>query len=209
MLMQMAEAFRDRPDVSRETLGRLEAYAGLLQRWNPKINLVSRASLPELWTRHFVDSAQLFALCPPGARHWADLGSGGGFPGLVVATLAAEVVPDLRVTLVESDGRKAAFLATAARELGLTVDVRAERIEALPPLGADVLSARALASLDVLLGFADGHLAPAGRALFPKGARAEEEVAEARRHWAFDLTRHPSQTAEDGVILEIGAISHA
>jgi 16S rRNA (guanine527-N7)-methyltransferase len=209
MRMERPQDFTEGLDVSRETSERLERYADLVKRWNPKINLVSRASLDQLWTRHIIDSAQLFALRPTDARHWADLGSGGGFPGLVIAALAAEAAPDLRVTLVESDSRKAAFLATAARELGLTVTVKPERIEALAPLGADVLSARALAPLDTLLGYASRHLAPAGRALFPKGARAEEEIAAARKHWAFDLHRHPSKTAADGAILEIGAIAHA
>ena len=204
-----AEPSAEESGVSRETSERLDRYAALLTRWNAKINLVSRASLAELWSRHIIDSAQLFALRPERAGHWADLGSGGGFPGLVIAILAAEAAPELRVTLVESDQRKAAFLATAARELDLRADVRAERIETLPPLGADVLSARALAPLDTLLGYAARHLAPAGRALFPKGARAAEEIAEARRHWRFDLIRHPSKTAPDSSILEIGAIAHA
>lgn len=209
MRMDGPEAFRAALDVSRETSERLELYAELLQRWNPRINLVSRASLPQLWSRHFLDSAQLFALRPARARTWADLGSGGGFPGLVVAALAAEAAPELRVTLVESDARKAAFLATAARELGLAVTVHADRIETLPPLGAEVLSARALAPLDPLLGYAARHLGPDGRALLPKGAGHAEEIAEARRRWRFDLRIHPSRSAPDGVILDIGALAHA
>ncbi|MBI1217032.1 MAG: 16S rRNA (guanine(527)-N(7))-methyltransferase RsmG [Rhodobacteraceae bacterium] len=203
------EAVRAALDVSRETMARLEHYAALLEKWNAAINLVSRASLADLWARHILDSAQIFALCPEGARSWADLGSGGGFPGLVVAILAHEAAPDLEVTLVESDTRKAAFLATAARELGLNVAVKAERIEALAPQAADVVSARALAPLTELLGFAARHLAPKGRALFLKGATFPQERAAALAHWSFDVQTYPSKTDAEGVILSIGDIAHA
>lgn len=194
-------------DVSRETFDRLQTYEALIRAWNPRINLVSASTLAALWTRHFGDSAQLFSLAPENARLWADLGSGGGFPGLVIAILAAEARPTLSVTLVESDQRKAAFLATAARTLGLSVVVRAERIETLPPLGADVLSARALAPLDTLLGYAERHLAPGGVALFPKGATVDAELAHALEHWRFSYQKEPSKTAADGVVLIIGGIS--
>lgn len=194
-------------NVSRETSERLEAYASLLVKWNPAINLVSKSSLADLHTRHFADSAQLFDLCPPDARHWADLGSGGGFPGLVVAILAAESRPGLAVTLVESDARKAAFLATVARETGIHATVIADRIEALPPLGADVLSARALAPLPQLLGFAERHLARDGLALFPKGATHQAEIDESLAEWRFELQKHPSKTDQRAVILAIESVS--
>jgi len=193
--------------VSRETSDLLDAYAALLRKWNPAINLVSKSSLADLRTRHFADSAQLLALCPPTARHWADLGSGGGFPGLVIAIMAAESMPDLSVTLVESDGRKAAFLSAVVRETGIRAEVVAERIESLAPLAADVLSARALAPLPQLLGFAEQHLAPGGRALFPKGATHQAEVAESLADWRFDLREHPSKTDPLAVILEIEGVS--
>ncbi|GGH55362.1 16S rRNA (guanine(527)-N(7))-methyltransferase RsmG [Frigidibacter albus] len=194
-------------NVSRETSERLATYAELLVKWNPAINLVSKSSLADLQTRHFADSAQLLALCPPDARRWADLGSGGGFPGLVIAILAAESMPDLAVTLVESDGRKAAFLSAVVRETGLRTSVVADRIESLPPLAADVLSARALAPLSQLLAFAEQHLAPNGRALFPKGATHRSEVAESLADWRFDLREHPSKTDPQAVILEIEGVS--
>lgn len=194
-------------NVSRETSERLETYAALLVKWNPAINLVSKSSLADLQTRHFADSAQLFALCPTTARHWVDLGSGGGFPGLVVAILAADVLPDLSVTLVESDARKAAFLATVVRETGILTKVLAERIESLAPLSADVLSARALAPLPQLLAFAERHLAPAGIALFPKGATHRSEIDESLADWRFDLREHPSKTDPLAVILEIEGVS--
>ncbi|GAB4381915.1 16S rRNA (guanine(527)-N(7))-methyltransferase RsmG [Albidovulum sp.] len=201
------ELFRDAWPVSRETLDRLEALAALLTRWNPRINLVSARTLPQLWTRHFLDSAQLLDLAPPAARHWADLGSGGGFPGLVVAILAAEQRPGLAVTLVESDQRKAAFLQTAARTLGLDLRVVAARIEAVPPLAADILSARALAPLPVLLSHAERHLAAGGTALFPKGASLARELAEALESWRFSHKKIASLTDPDSVILSIGGIS--
>jgi 16S rRNA (guanine527-N7)-methyltransferase len=196
-------------NVSRETTARLDSYAALLAKWNPAINLVAKSTLPDLWTRHILDSAQLLDLAPKGARHWADLGSGGGFPGLVIAILAAEKAPTLRVTLVESDLRKATFLSTVVRECGLTTTVCAERIESLPPLRADVLTARALAPLDGLLAHAERHLAEGGIAIFPKGATHEAELASALEHWRFSVQKHPSRTDSDAVLLVIGDIARA
>jgi 16S rRNA (guanine527-N7)-methyltransferase len=198
--------FVDR-SVSRETILRLEAYEELIRRWTPRINLVSSGTLDDLWSRHFADSAQLLDLAPKWASHWADLGSGGGFPGLVIAILAAEARPELETTLVESDQRKAAFLTTAARALGLSVEVLPERIESLPPIGADVLSARALGPLDTLLRHAQRHLAADGVALFPKGARVDAELAHALEHWRFSYQKEPSKTDATGVVLIIGGIS--
>ena len=120
--------FAAQSNVSRETLERLDVYADLLRRWTRKINLVSKGSLEGLWTRHFLDSAQLLTLAPESSVSWADLGSGGGFPGAVVAVLAAETRPDLKVTLVESDQRKAVFLRTVLRETGVAGDVLTARI---------------------------------------------------------------------------------
>jgi 16S rRNA (guanine527-N7)-methyltransferase len=195
--------------VSRETLERLQEFEALVKRWTPAINLISKSSVPAIWDRHIVDSAQLFALCPPGATHWLDLGSGGGFPGLVIAVLAKEAKPELRVTLVESDARKATFLRHAATALSLTVDVRTDRIESLPGLNADVLSARALAPLTDLLPYARHHLAPEGVALFPKGARHAEEAAVARHIWRFDLESKPSLSDPNSAILSIRNIERA
>jgi 16S rRNA (guanine527-N7)-methyltransferase len=163
------EGFARRFDVSRETLTRLETYAALLTKWTRRINLVSAASLPDLWHRHIADSAQLLAFRPP-ARLWLDLGSGAGFPGLVVAILT----PDLHVRLVESDQRKCAFLRRVAEDTGTTVDIVPCRIETLPPQSADVISARALAPLTQLLAHAEKHLAPDGIGLFPKGRTVSE-----------------------------------
>lgn len=196
-------------DVSRETFDRLEQFHRLLEKWNPAINLVARSTLAEAWTRHILDSAQVYRLAPATVSHWTDLGSGGGFPGLVIAAIAAELDPQRRVTLVESDQRKATFLRQVARELGLSrVNVISDRIEKVEPLGADVLSARALAALPVLCQFSAAHLSPSGLALFPKGASHAQEIAEAGRDWRFDLTVVASETDPAAVILAMKAITH-
>ncbi len=194
-------------DVSRETSERLALFELLVRKWNPAINLVARSTLDDLRGRHFIDSAQIFDLAPTTARRWADLGSGGGFPGMIVAILAATERPHLSVTLVESDQRKAAFLAAAVRELGISVEILAARIEAIPPLGADTLSARALAPLGTLLVHAARHLAPDGIAIFPKGANHQAELDQALEHWAFSYQKEPSKTDAAGVILTIGGIT--
>lgn len=194
-------------DVSRETSELLARFEVLIRKWNPVINLVARSTLDDLRNRHFLDSVQVFDLAPASAAHWADLGTGGGFPGMIVAILASIERPDLSVTLVESDQRKAAFLATVARELAISVEVLPARIEALPPLQADILSARALAPLDTLLAHAERHLAPDGTAIFPKGANHQVELDQALEHWTFSYQKEPSKTDAAGVILIIGGIS--
>lgn len=196
-------------DVSRETEARLDAFVALVAKWNPAINLVARSTLPEIWNRHVLDSAQVFDLAPQGARHWADLGAGGGFPGIVVAILAAERAPQIKITLVESDQRKAAFLREAIRATGVKATVCADRIESLNPLMADVLSARALAPLSQLLAHAERHLAPGGVAIFPKGATHGAELAESLERWRFSVQKHPSRTDPDAVLLRIGDIARA
>lgn len=192
--------------VSRETMTALEAFAAEVRRWTTTVNLVARGGVEDLWGRHVVDSAQVFAACPADARLWVDLGSGGGFPGVVVALLAREHRPNLRVTLIESDQRKAAFLRQVTRTLGLEAQVLASRVEAVPPQSADVVSARALAPLSELLGLAAPHLKPSGVALFLKGARHAEEVAAARTAWMFDLDSLPSVTHPDSALLIIRKI---
>lgn len=196
-------------DVSRETTARLAILTGLVEEWTRKINLVSASSISDMAVRHVQDSAQLMCFAPATARRWADLGSGGGFPGLVIAIVAHELRPQLAVTLVESDQRKATFLRVAAREVGVAVHIIADRIERIPPLRCDVLSARALAPLKDLLEFAERHLEPSGCAIFPKGRRAEAEIAKARKGWNFDMTSTPSQTDADAVILSIRGIHRA
>ncbi len=189
-------------DVSRETLRRLEVLIETLGRWQKAINLVGRNTLEGAWKRHIVDSAQVVRLIPTDAGSLADLGSGGGFPGLVIAAMR----PDLPLTMIESDARKAAFLGEAARKMELpklpTVVVK--RIEAAPPVGADVITARALAPLDQLLEWSDRHRTERATCLFHKGKGWQAEVDEAKKKWDFSPDAIASVTDRDAVILRIG-----
>ncbi len=189
--------------MSDQTIARLDRYVALLGRWNGKINLVAQASLSQIWHRHIRDSAQLMDHCPPAAQTWLDLGSGGGLPGVVVALLAAERQPDLHLTLVESDQRKAAFLRTVARETGVGFKVLAQRVEDVPPQASDVVSARALAPLPQLLGYVARHLGETGVALLPKGANHQIELQQALEHWNFTHQKVHSVTQPDAVLLSI------
>ncbi|WP_425092370.1 16S rRNA (guanine(527)-N(7))-methyltransferase RsmG [Tropicimonas sp. S265A] len=190
-------------DVSRETMDRLEAYVAILQKWNPKINLVASNTLSDVWVRHIYDSAQVFKALRPTTRHWVDLGSGGGFPGLVVGLLAHEAHPELNLTLIESDLRKATFLRTVIRETGISARVLSDRIEEAPPQAADVVSARALAPLPKLLGYVARHLAEEGVAVLLKGENAKSEVSEARKYWHFSCEETPSLTESRSVVLKL------
>jgi 16S rRNA (guanine527-N7)-methyltransferase len=186
------------PPVSRETRGRLEHYVALLRSWQRIKNLVGPGTLDAVWTRHVLDSAAVIDAVPE-ARRFVDLGSGAGFPGLVIAILLART-PGAHVTLVESNSRKASFLRTVARETDAPVTVYPDRIEdAVPKLLArgepiDVVTARALAPLDRLLQLAGPLLARGAVGVFHKGRELEAEVAAARDHWRFDLVEHPSST---------------
>lgn len=182
--------------VSRETMRRLEAYAELLVSWSARINLVGRATLDDVWRRHFLDSAQLRALIPEGTTSLVDLGSGAGFPGLVLSILG---VPG--VELIEADTRKAAFLREAARVTGAPALIRGCRIEAVAPHAVDVVTARACAPLDRLLTFAEYFIGPRTACLFLKGARAEEELTDAGKGWTMVSSRFPSRADPGGCIL--------
>lgn len=160
----------------------LWAYAELLGRWTAKINLVSRGDEGQIWQRHVLDSLRLLPLIPAGTARAIDLGSGAGLPGLVLAAASG-----IAFDLVEADRRKATFLSEAQRVTGAPVTVHCARIEAVALLPAPLVTARALAPLDVLLGLAAPFLAPGGTALFPKGVRAAEEIEAARRLWRFEL----------------------
>lgn len=185
--------------------GRLVAYAALVAKWQPVKNLVAPSTLPEIFRRHMADSAQAVAAAPE-ARRWLDLGSGAGFPGLVTAILLAGV-PGAHVTLVESNGRKAAFLMTVARELSLPVTVLGDRIESVAErrfdsLGPiDAVSARALAPLPLLLAHAEPWLTAGARGVFHKGQDFAVEVAEATQSWAFDLVEIESRIERGSRIL--------
>lgn len=208
-----APAFAATFDVSHETTARLEAYADLLRLWQKRINLVAPSTIPDLWHRHFADSAQLAPLIRPLAQartpdrplRLVDLGSGAGFPGLVLALLLRE--QGVAVTLIDSDVRKCAFLRQAARVTGVTVDIATGRIENSAIQGTlqrfDVITARALAPLDRLLGLAAAYIAADGCALFLKGRDSSREVAEAARHWQFESELLPSLTDADARIVAI------
>ena len=180
----------------------MEAYVALIEKWNPKINLVSKSSLPEIWDRHIWDSAQIFDIAVEGSV-WADFGSGGGLPGIVLAIFAKELRPDMQFYLVESDQRKCAFLRNAVREIGLNVKVHAERIEVLDPIGASVISARALTDLNGLLEFVERHSAKNGVAILPKGETWEKEILQAQENWSFEYEEITSKTNNDAAILKI------
>lgn len=197
--------------VSRETLDRLSTYEALLRKWQATINLVAPSTLDEVWHRHFADSAQLLAHIPDGAKRIADLGSGAGFPGLVLAILSAEAKPgkpvERQFTLIESDTRKAAFLAEVARKTGVAVDIRAERIEKLSTqvkvAPVDVAIARALAPLSRLLGMMAPLLGKESLAVLLKGRDALAELEEARTRWDFLSTLHPSLTEAGAHVITI------
>lgn len=192
--------------VSRETAARLDIFVDELERWSGTLNLVSRSDLPHLWSRHVGDSLQLLSLLPPGCPRMIDLGSGGGFPGLVLAI--ASGVP---VDLVEADQRKAAFLREAARRSAAPATVHTGRAEHVRIEPAPVITARALASLPALLEMAAPLLAPGGRCLFLKGAQADAELTLAAAEWHMHVDRIPSRTGVGGVILqfsEIRRVSH-
>lgn len=204
-----AEDFAAAFSVSRETVARLEVYAALLRRWQKAVNLVAPNTLDDIWQRHFADSAQLAALAPE-ARTWVDLGTGAGFPGLVIAVLLANQ-NGVMVHLVESNARKCAFLAEVARATGAPVDIHAARIESLESdsrvAAPDIVTARALTSLERLLDYAHPFFGPGTRALFLKGRSAEEEVEQARRRWSFDAELIPSRTDRDGRIVALSHVS--
>lgn len=189
-------------NVSRETIDRLRAFEALVQKWSPKINLVSKSELTKIWDRHILDSVQLFPHAPQ-AGHWVDIGSGGGFPGVVVAIISRGFQTDHRFTLVESDQRKCAFLRTASRTFNLGLHVRSERVESIERLDADILSARALTELSTLLGFAERHLNESGTALFPKGETWQKEVAATRNVWSYRCLPIKSETNAAAAVLKI------
>lgn len=194
------------PGVSRETNERIEAYSALLMKWTRKINLVAPATLDDLHSRHILDSAQIFEHRVGNEGVWADLGSGGGLPGAIVAILAAEFAPQLNIVCVESDQRKAVFLGVVSRETGVQFQVICDRIENVAPIGASIVSARALAPLDKLLGFAERHMAEDGTALLMKGAQHKKERLVAEKHWQFDCEAITSCTDPNAVIYKVGAL---
>jgi 16S rRNA (guanine527-N7)-methyltransferase len=194
-------AFLDTRLVSHETIHRLTRYQEMLISWNAKFNLVSVNTLPQIWTRHFLDSAQLMPLIPDAARILADMGSGAGFPGLVLAILAKEKNIPLCVHAIEATGKKADFLQAVVDELKLNVTVRRERIEDIKDLKADVITARALKPLPELLKYANRLAHKETLCLFLKGRGATEELTRTKKYWTFSLEIHPSRSDDAGKVL--------
>ena len=200
------DEFAAAANVSRETLAHLKAYVGLLEDWNSRHNLVSPGSLADVWHRHVWDSAQLARFIPESARTLADLGSGAGFPGLVLAELLRGRV---HVTLFEATAKKCHFLEAVRDRLGLDVAIRNERMEEANLESFNIVTARACAPLDKLLGYAQHFVGPNTVCLLLKGQNVGAELTEARKHWKMSLQQHPSLTDPAGVVLEIRELVHA
>jgi 16S rRNA (guanine527-N7)-methyltransferase len=194
------EEFRRATGVSRETIARLQAHLDLLQRWQRRINLVGERTLEDPWRRHILDSAQLLPLLPGGRPQVLDVGSGAGYPGLVLAILGVE-----NVTLVDSDKRKCAFLREAARLTGARVAIHSERIESLAGRipQHNVITARAVAPLPLLLNRIKLFIKPNLVCLFLKGRRVEEELTAIQGAWQFKIERIPSVTNSSGTIVRL------
>ena len=185
-------------NVSRETIDKFQAYLTLLEKWQRRINLVSNSTLAHAWQRHILDSGQLAAYYPPQTHHILDVGSGAGFPGLVLAIMGG-----VKVDLVESDQRKAVFLSTVIRELGLSAKVHNQRIETMPNLRPDVITARALAPVPKLLNLIETQIRPGCVCLFLKGASVEDELTNLQSYSTMVATTHPSLSGSTGVVLEL------
>jgi 16S rRNA (guanine527-N7)-methyltransferase len=199
------EEFAAAADVSRETLARLKAYIGLLEDWNARHNLVSAGSMADVWHRHVWDSAQLVRYVPATATTLADLGSGAGFPGLVLAELLRGKV---QVTLFEATAKKCRFLEAVRDRLGLDTLVRNVRMEDAVPQRFDVITARACAPLDKLLAYAQHFAGPGSVCLFPKGQNLGSELTQARKTWKIQALHHRSLTDPSAEVLEVREFRH-
>ncbi|WP_373088220.1 16S rRNA (guanine(527)-N(7))-methyltransferase RsmG [Sneathiella sp.] len=197
-----ADGFQAAANVSRETIERLEQYAALLIKWQKAINLVGKSTLPDLWRRHMLDSYQLLRHTEKTAGRWLDLGSGAGFPALVVA-----ICSDFAVEAVESDQRKCLFMQNVSRETFSALTVHRGRIEEIAPVAADIISARALAPLDKLLDLAAPFAHPETEFLLLKGQDVDEELTNAAKCWNMKTEKLPSLTNKDGCILKVSQLS--
>lgn len=185
-------------NVSRETFGKFEAYLGLLEKWQRRINLISDSTLADAWQRHILDSAQLARFYPPNTTKILDVGSGAGFPGLVLAIMGG-----VHVDLVESDHRKAVFLSTVIRTLDLPAKVYNQRIESMPNLSSDVVTVRALAPVPKLLKLIENQISPDTMCLFLKGLLVEDELTNLQSCPTMVYTTHPSLSSPNGIIIEL------
>lgn len=195
--------FIEKYNVSRETFELLKAYKASLVEWQKKFNLVSNSSLEDCWNRHFVDSAQLFKFIPKDAKTLLDFGSGAGFPAMVLAIMAKEKTPYLKISLVESIAKKTLYLNEVKKNCGLDVEILNQRIESLPHKKVDVITSRAMASLKELLKYTQAFCSEKTVCIFPKGKKYAEEIEEARKDWNFDCQIFDSETSDEGKILVI------
>jgi len=194
--------------VSREATAKFDCYVALLGDWQTRMNLVAPSTLPQIWSRHFYDSAQLFPLLPAKTNRLADIGAGAGFPGMVLALLAADAGRAIEIHLVESIQKKAAFLHAVAEALELPVIIHATRTEQIGALPMDVVTARALAGLPDLFRLVQPFKQSETVFFFLKGAKAAEELTEAHRNWHFTCQNIPSRTDSSGHILRIEQLRH-
>lgn len=194
--------------VSRETISKLKTYEALLHEWQQKFNLVSKASLEDAWNRHFLDSLQLLNFIPDDTKLLYDFGSGAGFPGLVLATVLQEKTPYLKIKLIESIKKKTLYLNAVVKQLGLhNVEVINSRIENIPVEKVDVITSRAMCSLDKLFQYASAFCSQKTKCIFPKGKKYQEELSVAEQHWNFDYKAVPSESSDDGMVLIITGLS--
>jgi len=198
------EEFIKSTDVSRETLDRLVVYEEILRKWQRKINLIGPKTVDEIWFRHIYDSAQIFPYLPKNAKTLIDMGSGAGFPALVLSIMG---VPD--VHMFESDSRKCAFLREAARSTGSKVTIHNDRIESIPPFPADIVTARALAPLSQLLEYAIPFVSTQTLCVFQKGKQYKEELTNANYVWHINSREIESLTDRDGRLVLIKGYSDA
>ncbi len=202
------EDFQKATNVSRETLEKFKIYAGLLSNWQEKINLIGPATKKDVWQRHFLDSAQLLPIVQKARPDkapltWLDIGSGAGFPGLVLALMGEKVF------LVEPGAKRAAFLRQVIREAGVNAEVKQEKIEEIRPFPVDIVTTRALAGIDQLLAWGVPFLRQGGEFWLLKGARAEEELTLARKNWIMSEELFPSRTEPGGRVVRLTEISMA
>ncbi len=192
------QAFQKLTGVSRETLEKLQIYVDLLNKWQKAINLVSKSTLPEVWERHILDSYQLLEHAPTDKKVWVDLGSGAGFPALVVA-----IASNFEVHVVESDRRKCQFMREVSRETSANVTIHTKRIEALEPFPADIISARALAALEKLLEMSHPFAHENTTYFYLKGQDVDAELTNAAKCWRMSALKHPSLSSSEGCILQL------
>jgi len=198
---QEKELFLRACPVSHETLERLSIYEKMLVSWNEKFNLISASTLPHIWTRHFLDSAQLMKFVPKDSKSLADMGAGAGFPGLVLAIMAIDTGLPIIVNEIEATGKKADFLQAVIDELNLPARVRRERVEAIKDLKVDIVTARAMKALPDLLKYANYLIHKDSICLFPKGRALAEELTEAKKYWTFTSEIHQSLSDDSGSVL--------